>query len=595
MNTKQILTDMNSAQKKAIKNIDGPSIILAGAGSGKTRVLTYKAAYMIDSHKINPQHILMVTFTNKAATEMKNRMFAYSQTQLGFVGTFHSFGALLLRRYGKLIDVPSNFVIFDEDDKTSILKKIIKEIQTDRKIMPQTLSNKISSAKDNLIDEKEYMRIASNQYEKSYALGYTLYQKTLNENNAVDFDDLLCKSVYLLRKNPSICSRINDSFRYIMVDEFQDTNTAQYILCTLFSKHTNITVVGDFSQSIYSWRGAEIANLEKFQHDFPQTKIFHLTQNYRSTKNILDYAYNVIIQNTSHPVLELFTEDAGGEEVEVIPLESGDEEAVFIAGQITKMNKIDMNNVAVLYRMNSQSRAVEEAFLHYGIPYILIGGTRFYSRREIKDIISYVRLLVNKNEKVSQERIIKIGKKRYENFLQLQKELSTSDIETISTDELIQKILQKTSYLDLFDENDAEDFARLENIKELRSVALQKPNILEFLETIALVESEYSEAEKKGSKEGVKLMTMHQAKGLEFHTVFVIGVEEGILPHARSVLDLKELEEERRLFYVAITRARKKLYITHARYRFMYGRSAQSVPSRFLHNTRDEIYYEPVF
>ena len=572
---------LNSAQQEAISRVNGPSIILAGAGSGKTRVLTYKTAYMVETG-IDPSSILMATFTNKAAGEMKKRIQQFVSSQLGFVGTFHSLSASILRKHGHAIGVPPNFVIFDEDDKEALLKQVVLEVRFDGKLNIPTISHKISSAKDNLMTPLEFSKFSSNSYDSAIATAYTIYQKKLEENQAVDFDDLLFKSVNLFQKNPQTLKRFNDTFHYMLVDEFQDTNTAQYILSRLLAgDKQNITVVGDFSQSIYSWRGAEIRNLEKFQRDFKGTKVFYLEQNYRSTQNILDYAYGVISVNTSHPILQLFTENKSGEEVEVVQLGTDEEEALFIANKLSKYEEAELDLMAILYRVNSQSRAIEEAFLHYGIPYILIGGTRFYARREVKDILSYLRLIVNPKDSVSLERATKIGKRKLAKLQELSDKIKDT-FQDFSSDEIVQKILDATDYLDLYNSDDEEDFSRLENIKELRSVALNFPDLNDLLQQVALVESEYSEAEKKKTHQGVKLMTMHQAKGLEFDTVFVVGVEEGLLPHARSVFDNHQLEEERRLFYVGVTRARKKLYITHAQYRMTYGRRIPSLPSRFL-------------
>lgn len=589
MNT-NLLDALNPAQKEAVMCVEGPSIVLAGAGSGKTRVLTYKTAYMVRDKKIPQENILMVTFTNKAALEMKKRMGEYVDGKVGFVGTFHSLGASILRRKGRLIGVEPDFVIYDTDDKESLLKQVIKEIKYNGKLNITTVAYKISSAKDNLMAPAQYKTFATNEYEEAIASAYSLYQERLVKNSAVDFDDLLFKTVELLNNNEQVLRDFNDQFKYIMVDEFQDTNTAQYAISKLLAGDSqNIAVVGDFSQSIYSWRGAEIRNLTKFETDFNNTKVFHLEQNYRSTQNILSFAYDVIAHNTTHPVLKLYTDNEEGGEVEVVPLETDEEEAIFIASKLNNRQDEELDDIAVLYRINSQSRAIEEAFLHYGIPYVLIGGTRFYARREIKDIIAYIRLYVNPNDQVSRERAEKIGKRRYAKLAELIDEIKEKKLE-ITSDELIDKILRSTDYLSLYDENDSDDYSRLENIKELRSVALHFPDISQLLEQIALVESEYSEAEKKKTYQGVKLMTMHQAKGLEFNTVFVIGVEDGILPHSRSLYDNHELEEERRLFYVAVTRAKKKLYITYARHRYMYGTRTSSVPSRFLN--RSSVSYE---
>ncbi|OGK24336.1 hypothetical protein A3C24_02235 [Candidatus Roizmanbacteria bacterium RIFCSPHIGHO2_02_FULL_37_24] len=575
-----IFDNLNEQQAEAVRHAEGPSIILAGAGSGKTRVLTMKVLYLIKDKGIDPSHIIMMTFTNKAAGEMTKRV----GFTLGFIGTFHSFCAAALRRYGRHVGLNSNFLIYDEDDTESLLKNIIKDVNSPKKITPSYVKHKISSAKDNLIEPSEYIKFSDTQQDEIIAKIYLEYQKRLEKNNAVDFDDLIFKGVALFRDNPSVLKKYNDMFRYILVDEFQDTNAGQYMLARYLARgNNNITVVGDFSQSIYSWRGADIKNLERFQRDFKGAKVFYLQENYRSTQNVLDFAYNIINHNETHPILELFTKNDQGDDVLIQELENEEAEGVFVAEEITRlMQKAKLSEVAVLYRINAQSRAIEEVFLHYGIPYVLIGGTRFYERKEIKDLLSYIRLIVNPSDEISLERVHKIGKKRFEQFKVFFKEIK-NEKDQYTTDELIKMTLDSTGYLLLYDENDPQDFARLENIKELRSVAVRFPNVHEFLQQVALVESEYSESEKsKKNKNGVRMMTLHQAKGLEFPYVFIIGVEEGLLPHSRSLYDLHELEEERRLLYVGITRAEKKLYLTHAQRRFMFGRRMYSQVSRFI-------------
>lgn len=584
-----LLKKLNFQQKKAVEYTDGPSIILAGAGSGKTRVLTQKALFLITKKGVSPQNILMATFSNKAAAEMKNRI----KHHLGFIGTFHSFCAKVLRIDGEKIGINKNFLIYDEDDQLSLLKEIIKKnIDSERSRSASYFLNKISSAKNQLIDEEQYLELVKDPFEEKIALIYKEYQKELRKNNAVDFDDLIFKVVVLFSKDKKTLNKYQERFKYILIDEFQDTNFVQYLLAKyLAQKYQNITVVGDFSQSIYSWRGAEIKNLEKFQKDFPQTKIFYLEKNYRSTQAILDFAYQIISKNQTHPILKLYTDNSYGEEVEIVELENEQEEAVFVGEKVKEMiaDGFDLKSIAVLYRMNAQSRVIEEAFLHLGIPYILVGGTRFYERREIKDILSYLRLLINPKDEISLTRVKKLGKKRWEKFKNWSLKIK-NQIEELETKKIIEEILQKTDYLDFFDEDNPEDFARLENIKELMSVAVNFPKINDFLEQVALVESEYFESEKKQkNKEGVYLMTLHQAKGLEFRTVFIVGVEEGILPHSRSFYDLFDLEEERRLFYVGITRAKEKLYITYTKKRFFFGRRTESAVSRFLEDLEIDI------
>lgn len=579
-----IFSQLNRQQQEAVSYTDGPSVVLAGAGSGKTRVLVYKVLYLIEEKKVDPYSILMITFTNKAAGEMKERILKMTNFQhLGFVGTFHSFCAQILRRHGEAIGLTPRFNIYDEHDQLDLIKQILKKMET-KKFSPGYFLNRISAAKNQLIDYKNYLEIFSDYNASLVADVFESYQKKLKKNKAVDFDDLLVKTVELFTKNPMILKKYQERYRYILVDEFQDTNNVQYLLVRLLGKkYQNLTVVGDFSQSIYSWRGADIKNLEKFQADFSKSKVFYLEENYRSSQKILDFAYRVIVNNQTHPVLHLFTKNHHGEEVSFVELENEEKEAIFIAKEIIKLSEnVDKPDLAVLYRTNAQSRVIEEVFLHYGLPYLLIGGTRFYERKEIKDILAYLRLLINPDDSVSLERVKKIGKKRFQDFKKYYQKVKEK-IEEKTTDQLMEEIFYHTKYLELYDVDDENDFSRLENIKELKSVAVSFPNLTDFLQQVALVESEYFEGERRSSgNQEVKLMTLHQAKGLEFSHVFISGVEEGILPHSRSIDDQFQLEEERRLFYVGITRAKRKLYITYTKKRFIFGRRTESVRSRFL-------------
>lgn len=574
--------NLNLKQKEAVFHFFGPSIILAGAGSGKTRVLTQKALYLIKKKGISPFNILMVTFTNKAAEEMKRRI----NYRLGFIGTFHSFGAMILRKEGEKIGLSKNFIIYDEDDQKQLIKKIIKN--EEETLSPSQVLEKISLAKNKLVEADDCQNFFGND-EFSFKIStiFKKYQNFLEKNNAVDFDDLIVKTIQLFSKNKKILEKYQDQFLFILIDEFQDTNLAQYQLTKLLaSKYKNITVVGDFSQSIYSWRGAEIENLKRFQKDFPNTKIFYLEKNYRSTQKILDFAFEVIQKNTTHPILKLYTDKKQGEEVEIVCLENEEEEGLFVGKKIQEFlyQPNPPSSIAVLYRMNAQSRILEEIFLHLGISYLLIGGVRFYERKEIKDILSFLRLLVNPNDSLSLNRIKKLGKKRFLKFKNWYQK-NKNNLLKMKTERIIGEIISETNYLDFFDLENPEDFSRVENIKELRSVALNFPNLYQFLEQVALVESEYFESEKKQKDEKnqkVFLMTLHQAKGLEFDIVFIVGVEEGILPHSRSIYDLSSLEEERRLFYVGITRAKEKLFVTYTKKRFIFGRRKISFVSRFL-------------
>lgn len=574
------VNNLNKEQREAVTFTKGPSVILAGAGSGKTRVLVAKVNYLIQEKKVRSNSIVMITFTNKAADEMKKRI--GNDIKLGYIGTFHSFCAYLLRRDGISIGLDRNFVIYDNNDQISLLKKILKK-NTEKKSTASHFLYKISSAKGQLITPGKYEKIFSDHESKFVAQVYKEYEKELTKNKALDFDDLIVKGVGLLVKNPIILQKYQDRFHYFLVDEFQDTNYSQYVLTRILgSRDQNVTIVGDFSQSIYSWRGADIKNLEKFQEDFPGAKIFYLEENYRSTQTILDFAYEVISRNQTHPILKLHTKNRQGEEIEYYNADSEIDEANYIVSQIRKLgNGVKLSAFTILYRTNAQSRIFEETLLNYSLPYQLIGGTRFYERKEIKDILSYLRLIVNYEDSVSQERIKKLGKTRWTKFVNFVHD-QVGALKNNDTTEIIDKVFRATDYLSLYNIDDAEDYERLENIKELKSVALNFPNLTDFLEQVALVETEYFEKEKKGNVDGVKLMTLHQAKGLEFPYVFIAGLEEGLLPHSQSLYDIYELEEERRLFYVGITRAQTKLYLTYARRRFIFGRRIESIKSRFI-------------
>jgi len=583
-----ILRHLNTKQKESVMNYSGPAVILAGAGSGKTRVLVAKVIYLIKEKNINPLSIVMMTFTNKAAAEMKGRISRQlgGLTNLGFVGTYHSFCVRVLRIFWEQALLDKNFIIYDDDDQKSLIKQIIQEKKLEKKT-PGYFLYYISLAKNQLITPESFLENFKFHQAALVADVYFHYQKKLEKNKGVDFDDLLLKTVYLFQKREHVLDYHQKKYQYFLVDEFQDTNYVQYMLTKLLAERSkNITVVGDFSQSIYSWRGADITNLKKFENDFEGTKTFYLEENYRSTQNILDFAFSIISKNSTHPILHLFTDNKPGEEVVFYQADNEQGEAVYAAEEITRLN--NGSNVskpptfAILYRTNAQSRVIEEVFLHFGIPYILVGGTRFYERKEIKDILAYLKLLINPNESVSLERIKKLGKNRFEKFKKLYEE-TKDKLESYSTDEIIEKLFQNVDYLKLYDIEDVDDFSRLENIKELKSVALSFPKLMDFLEQVALVESEYFQHEKKtkGNSQLV-LMTLHQAKGLEFDHVFIVGVEEGLLPHSRSINDQFQLEEERRLFYVGITRAKKTLYITNTRKRFIFGSQGYSTPSRFI-------------
>ncbi len=593
---KDFLKELNKEQVMAVTQKDGPMIILAGAGSGKTRVLTYRVLNLI-SENIDPSNILMVTFTNKAAKEMRERMEKFLKSadkkiyDFPTISTFHALCAKILRIDGETIGVPKNFVIYDTQDQKDAIKESFNLLGLSTKeYKPSSILNTISQAKNELIDSSTYPTYARGHFQEVVARVYVIYQKLLKENGALDFDDLILKTVTLFKENPQVLEKYQNKFKYIMIDEYQDTNHAQYLLTKLLSqKYNNICVVGDFSQSIYSFRGADFLNLSKFKDDFNNTKTFSLSQNYRSTQKILDAASSVIKKNTSHPVLQLWTNNKTGEDVFVFEAINEQKEAEFIINSIEKLKESYPNlkyyDFAILYRTNAQSRSIEEVFIHKGIPYMLIGGTRFYERKEIKDVLSYLRVLANPKDKVSLKRLEKLGKGRFTKFMEFSTKTFEEDLENINTLDLMDNVLKATEYLSLFDEKDEEDIARLENIKELRSVALSFPNLIQFLENVSLVEQEYmpdNVTDEMGKKDAVNLMTLHAAKGLEFPIVFMVGMEEGLFPHSRSLMEKSELEEERRLCYVGMTRAKEKLFLSYARKRLFFGQRTMNIVSRFV-------------
>jgi len=584
---KDFLKDLNKEQRDAVLWTDGPIIILAGAGSGKTRALTYKVLYLMEEKKVPGENILMVTFTNKAAAEMKERVRAHlgNAASQPVIATFHSLCAKILRIEGKHIGLSSKFVIYDEQDQQDAIKEALKHLSLSIKdFKPRSVLSTISQAKNQLISENDYRSYARGYFQETVAKIYPLYQKILKENDAVDFDDLMNKVITLFRQDSEVSEKYQNRFHYILIDEYQDTNHAQYSLAKMLSlKWKNISVVGDFSQSIYSWRGADFTNLSKFKDDFKDSKTFSLSQNYRSTQKILDAAHGVISRNTTHPILSLWTENSIGEDVTVYEARNEQDEAKFIISQLINLisSKYSYNDVAILYRTNAQSRVLEEVLLHFSVPYVLIGGTRFYERKEVKDILSYLRVLANPKDMVSHQRVKKLGKGRFEKFEKFREELEGKEKDTI---DLLDLVLEKTGYLSLYDEDEEEDRGRLENIKELRSVAIEFPQISNFLENVALVEQEYMpDRQKNGDKKNaITLMTLHAAKGLEFPIVFMVGMEEGLFPHSRAQMDRTELEEERRLCYVGVTRAKEKLFLTYARQRLFFGQRTSNIVSRFI-------------
>lgn len=604
-----LLKDLNPQQKEAVRAVDGPVIVLAGAGSGKTRVLMYRVIYLMLVKKVPAESILCVTFTNKAANEMKERIVRfYNQKKLDmqskpWIATFHSMCAKILRVDGENIGFSSKYVIYDISDQIEAVKEAMMKLSISVKdFKPSSVHAIISQAKNELITPSEYPSFARGYFQETVAKIYPVYQQILKENDAFDFDDLIMQTIVMFKNNEGVLRKYQERFEYMLIDEYQDTNRAQYILTRMLSaKSKNICVVGDFSQSIYSWRGADYRNLIRFKDDFPGTRTFSLEQNYRSTQVILDGASSVVGKNTSHPVLKLWTDNEQGEEIEIYEAGNEQDEAEFIIRKIIELDVKNLHEVAVLYRTNAQSRVLEEVLLHHAVPYLLIGGVRFYERKEIKDILSYLRLIENPKDLISYKRVEKLGKGRLARFLQFQESQLTEKTEAgeneiwlgeeeggsnsgqdrPKTIELLDGVLRATGYLDLYDEKIEEDRMRLENIKELRSVAISFPDLTSFLENVALVEQEYF-SNKEDKKNAITLMTLHAAKGLEFDLVFMIGMEEGLFPHSRSLMDRAELEEERRLCYVGMTRARNKLFLTHARRRLFFGQRANNMVSRFV-------------
>lgn len=591
-----ILNQMNDEQKRAIVATEGPIIVLAGAGSGKTRVLVHKVLYLIQEKHVSPHAIVMLTFTNKAAGEMKERILTQLQklgifTSAPTVGTFHSLCAKILRIDGEAINIARNFTIYDTTDQIQTVKDAMALLSLSAKdAKPRSLLSAISQNKNQLIDPVSYTSIARGRFQEVVAKVYPIYQQLMRDRQALDFDDLLLETIRLFKTQPDILRRYQEQFKYVLIDEYQDTNHAQYELSKMISgMHKNICIVGDFSQSIYSFRGADFRNLKKFQQDFPDAQVFPLSQNYRSTQNILDAAYSVISNNTSHPVLNLWTDNPAGDDLTIIQTENEHQEIEKIISIIHRaMDKnpnLRYSDVAILYRMNAQSRTIEEVLLHHSIPYILVGGLRFYERKEIKDVLSYLSYLSTQKDAVALKRIEKLGKKRLSYFLEYLVEFETNGYhETKSTIEILDEVIRQTQYLGMYDEKDPEDAARLENIRELRSVALEFPKLTDFLENVALVEQEYrSDKSMQGAKpNAVTLMTLHAAKGLEFSMVFMIGMEEGLFPHSQALFDTSELEEERRLCYVGITRAKTTLTLSFAKRRLFFGQRITPTVSRFV-------------
>lgn len=619
-----MLENLNDKQLEAVKATEGPILVLAGAGSGKTRVLTTRVAYLINNKNIDPRNILAITFTNKAAKEMKERISTLVENSEKIqISTYHSLGLLFIRENYKMLGYQSNFTIIDSDDVLTLIKKIMKENDIDDKIFnPRAIRNAISSAKNELIDANKYEKYAVTEFESKVYEIYKKYENRLKLGNSLDFDDLLTLPIKLFQTNPDILKKYQERFQYILIDEYQDTNHAQYILSKLLSaKYKNIFVVGDIDQSIYAFRGANYRNILNFEKDYPNNKTILLEENYRSTQSILNVANDVIKNNKQRKEKKLWTENSIGDKITYHKAENEKDEANYVKNEIEKLIKkgIEKSDIAVLYRTNAQSRIIEEELLRENIPYKVVGSFYFYNRKEIKDLISYLKLIYNTNDDISLLRIINtpkrgIGLKTIENLtlkavnknksiyevIDSGKELIFKNIiekiksktENLSLTELIDYILTETGLKEeLEQEKTIEAEVRLENLNEFKTVARnfeEKYGIIsleEFLDSISLVTDI---EEHKDNKDVITLMTIHSAKGLEFDYVFVMGMEETIFPHKNSLLDSEEIEEERRLCYVAITRAKKKLYLTNAKKRMIFGDISYNPPSRFINEINEE-------
>ncbi|OGJ16450.1 MAG: hypothetical protein A2632_03235 [Candidatus Pacebacteria bacterium RIFCSPHIGHO2_01_FULL_46_16] len=575
---------LNPAQQQAIQHGSGPAMVLAGAGSGKTTVLTARVAWLLEHAVVQPANILLVTFTNKAAQEIKLRVRQQTTQQLPLCGTFHSVCAKLLRQSGGNIGISPSFTIYDTDDQLAALKQIYMAQHFDvQEYAPKAVHAVISRCKNELLTPAEYEQTATSHFQKFAAKVYALYVKKLQAAQALDFDDLLMRTVELLRKDQPTREHWQRQISHVLIDEYQDTNTAQYVLTKLLAApQDNLFVVGDFSQSIYSWRGADYRNMLALKTDYPELKEYRLEQNYRSPQSILDAATAVIAKNTQHPILSLWSEKSSPDKIVSLSAESGESEAAYIIQSMREQLRIyPANELAVLYRTNAQSRLFEEALLRAGIPYHLVGGVKFYERKEIKDLLAYARVIVNPLDEVSQIRVQKLGKRRVVALEAARGELTK--LSQAVPQEFLQRILKVTAYLGKYKPELEEDRTRLENIEELVAVASQFQSVTQFLENIALVQDkQLADGDPAGETNSVSLMSLHAAKGLEFAVVFLAGLEEELLPHSRSIFNLEELEEERRLCYVGMTRAKDRLFLSCARSRYQYGVRSNRMPSRFL-------------
>ena len=638
-----LLNGMNDRQAEAVQTTEGPLLIMAGAGSGKTRVLTHRIAYLIDEKMINPWNILAITFTNKAAREMRERAEKLkTEAQDCLIATFHSMCVRILRREADHIGYNCNFTIVDPGEQRTLMKRILKNLNLDpKKWNERAILGTISNAKNDLIDEVAYANLAGDMYTEIVAKCYTAYQKELRQSEAMDFDDLIMLTLRLFDQNPDVLTYYQQRYQYIHVDEYQDTNHAQYQLVKLLaSRFKNICVVGDADQSIYGWRGADMQNILDFEKDYPEAKVVLLEENYRSTKTILQAANEVIRNNRNRRPKNLWTQNEDGEEIVYYRANDEQDEALFVARTIDQLSRegYSHKDFAVLYRTNAQSRTVEEALLKANIPYTMVGGTKFYSRKEIRDVISYLNLIANPSDNISYERVVNEPKRgvgpgtvdKIRNFAASQ-EISLLDasanimlspvkgkaaqavyefanlildlrdrLDDYSVTELVELVLKKTGYsAALAAQATLESQARIENIEEFLSVTKnfdENPDnpadetgldkLSRFLNDLALI-ADTDDGDQESSE--VTLMTLHAAKGLEFPVVFLVGMEENVFPLSRASEDEDELEEERRLAYVGITRAEKILYLTNANSRLLYGRTNYNQPTRFLREISSDL------
>ncbi len=640
-----LIIGMNDKQAEAVQTTDGPLLIMAGAGSGKTRVLTHRIAYLIDEKYVNPWNILAITFTNKAAREMRERAIALNPaTQDTLIATFHSMCVRILRREADYIGYNRNFTIVDPSEQRTLMKRIIKQLNLDtKKWNERSILGTISNAKNDLLDEIAYEKQAGDMYTQVIAKCYKAYQEELRRSEAMDFDDLIMMTLRLFDQNKDVLAYYQQRYQYIHVDEYQDTNHAQYQLVKLLaSRFKNICVVGDADQSIYGWRGADMQNILDFEKDYPQAKVVLLEENYRSTKKILQAANNVINHNKNRRPKKLWTQNDEGEQIVYHRANNEQEEAVFVASTIDNIVREQGKNFkdfAVLYRTNAQSRTIEEALLKSNIPYTMVGGTKFYSRKEIRDVIAYLNILANTSDNISFERIVnepkrgvgpgtleKIRSFAYEQNMSLLDASSNvmmsplkgkaaqavwdlanliltlrSKLDSLTVTEITENLLDKTGYLEALQvQNTLESQARIENIEEFLSVTKNfddNPEITvegetgldrlsRFLNDLALIADTDDSATETAE---VTLMTLHAAKGLEFPVVFLIGMEEGVFPLSRAIEDADELEEERRLAYVGITRAEQILLLTNANTRTLFGKTSYNRPTRFIREIDDEL------